>query len=156
MQPDWSGLDEMLAGDAELVDHTLLVTNVKLLMSVQQVTAADLAAEIDCPGADIKAWLNGRLSPSPQKRYDQVMWELQCEQPPWWASRPIGRCLWAPVPALAAAPAEHHCSTAEEVTAQVTEVLTGGQQHTGDVIELDCDTTELMDMDCLDGEVGEW
>ena len=103
---DWSGLDEMLAGDEELVDHTLLVTNVKLLMSAQQVTAADLAAEIDCPGADIKAWLNGRLSPIPQKRYDQVMWELQCEQPPWWASRPSGRCLWAPVPALAAAPAE--------------------------------------------------
>ena len=37
---NWSGLDEMLAGDAEPIDHTLLVTNVKLLMSVQQVTAA--------------------------------------------------------------------------------------------------------------------
>jgi hypothetical protein len=36
---DWSGLDEMLAEDEEPIDHTLLVTNVKLLMSAQQVTA---------------------------------------------------------------------------------------------------------------------
>jgi hypothetical protein len=116
--------------DEELIDHDLLVNNVKLLMSAQQVTAVDLAAEIDCPGADIKAWLNGRLSPIPQRRYDQVMWELQCEQPPWWASRPIGKCLWAPVPVLAAVPAEVPAAApAEEVTAQVTEVPTEDQQH---------------------------
>jgi hypothetical protein len=101
-----SSPDEMLDEDEELEEHASLVTGVKLLMSVQQVTAADIAAKVDCPETDITAWLKGGLSPRVEKQYDQVMWELQCEQPPWWASRLSGRCLWAPVSALAAAPAE--------------------------------------------------
>jgi hypothetical protein len=100
-----SSPDETLDEDEELEEHASLVTGVKLLMSVHQVTAADIAAKVDCPKTDITAWLNGGMSPRVERQCDRVMWELQCEQPPWWASRPNGRCLWKPAAALPAAPA---------------------------------------------------
>ena len=81
-------------------------------MSAQQVTIADLASKIDRPEPDIKAWFQSKQSPKVEKQYDQVLWEIQHEQPPW----------WAPVATPAAAPA---AAPAEAVTAQAAEVPAG-------------------------------
>ena len=109
-------------------------------MSAQQVTEADLATKIDCTEADIKAWLESKQSPRAERQYDQVLWEIQHEQPPW----------WAPIATPAAAPA---AAPAEAATAQAAEVSAGDQQLAGGVIELDYDSAGLTDEDLLDGEV---
>ena len=69
--------------DAIQANHALLVAQVESFMSAQQVTIADLASKIDRPEPDIKAWFQSKQSPKVEKQYDQVLWEIQYEQPPW-------------------------------------------------------------------------
>ena len=84
--------------DAIQADHTLLVAQVESFMSIAQVTIADLARKLACAEADIKAWFESEQCRKVQKQYDEALWEIQFEQPPWWGPVAARRSLWVAKP----------------------------------------------------------